>query len=161
MKKALVFKNKIVQIVDQTFPVVDDMKWIDCPDECDLWWKVVDDSIISPTQEELDAIAAEKQASQIKHQKENDNLNNIKNDAIVSAIKNKSFSGIENYIENLFSALAGMSDTDIDDYINKNVIDLHSAKSAIKTIAKDLNKTMSLLKIVVKISVWLAKKDLQ
>ena len=160
MKKALIFKNKIIQIVDQVFPVVKSMEWIECPDECKLWWRVVDGSAISPTQTELDTVAAEKQEANADRQTENDNANNIKNDAIISAIKNKSLHEIENYIEGIFSTLAGMSGTDIDTYIDENVTDLPSAKSAIKVVAKDLNKAMSLLKIAVKISVWLAKKSL-
>lgn len=105
----------------------------------------------------LAAVEAEKEE---KEQKKIANLNNLSNDTLIRLLKTNTLAEIETYIEGSFSNLAKMTDTDIDNYLDTNVTDLASAVSALKILAKDLSQTMSLLKVVTKITIYLIKKDL-
>jgi hypothetical protein len=40
--KALIFKNKVVDLAATKFEVCDSMSWIDAPDGCQVGWKLVD-----------------------------------------------------------------------------------------------------------------------
>lgn len=91
---------------------------------------------------------------------EAENIANLSNDAILQFIKNNTLSEIETYIENQYSELINMSDAEIDTYINDNVVNIASTKTALKILAKDLAQTMSILKIVIKISIFLIKKEI-
>jgi len=52
--KALIFKNKIVDVCLEEFPVADSMVWMDCPDECKAGqWELVDGSLqVTPEPED-------------------------------------------------------------------------------------------------------------
>lgn len=106
------------------------------------------------------AVYNDRIAKQDAEEKEASNTTNISNDVIITAIKNKTLPEIETWVSNQFSNLTNMTDTQIDNYINNNITDLSSAKNALKVIAKDLSQVMVLLRTVIKLSVWLAKKEI-
>jgi len=82
----------------------------------------------------------------------------IDHDAVVNALKTKTAEEIEAYIAGLFSALSGLSDVEINAYVDANVTDLASARSALKVLAKDTAAIVRLLKVISKISIYLAKQ---
>ena len=48
--RALIFENKIVQVVEEDFPVHKDLHFIDCPDDCKSTdWTLVDGVPTAPT----------------------------------------------------------------------------------------------------------------
>tara|TARA_Y100000015_G_scaffold19097_1_gene18516 strand:+ start:2427 stop:2774 length:348 start_codon:yes stop_codon:yes gene_type:complete len=54
--KALIFKNKVVDLVDAEFPVSPEMTWMDAPEGCTTGWIFEDGAIVappSPSTEEL------------------------------------------------------------------------------------------------------------
>ena len=54
--KALVFQNKVVDLVDAEFPVSPEMTWMDAPEGCTTKWILEDGAIVappSPSTEEL------------------------------------------------------------------------------------------------------------
>lgn len=46
--KALVFKNKVVQIEEQEFPVHSDMAWVEAPENCVVGWELVKNKLQAP-----------------------------------------------------------------------------------------------------------------
>jgi hypothetical protein len=46
--KALIFKNKVVDIVETTFEVSPSMSWADAPEGCQTGWLIVDGVITAP-----------------------------------------------------------------------------------------------------------------
>ena len=46
--KALIFKNKVVDIVETTFEVSQSMSWADAPEGCQTGWLIVDGVISAP-----------------------------------------------------------------------------------------------------------------
>jgi len=60
--KALIFRNKVVQVEDATFPVSQEMKWRDCPKECKHGWILDGEELkeYQRPQKELDAEQARK-----------------------------------------------------------------------------------------------------
>lgn len=54
--KALIFQNKVVDLVDTEFPVSPEMQWMDAPEGCTTKWVLEDGAIVappSPSAEEL------------------------------------------------------------------------------------------------------------
>ena len=54
--KALIFQNKVVDLVDAEFPVSPEMQWMDAPEGCTTKWVLEDGAIVappSPSTEEL------------------------------------------------------------------------------------------------------------
>ena len=54
--KALIFQNKVVDLVDAEFPVSSEMQWMDAPEGCTTKWVLEDGAIVappSPSTEEL------------------------------------------------------------------------------------------------------------
>lgn len=50
--KALIFKNKVVEMAAQEFPVSSEMQWLDAPEGCQVGWLLENGSLISdPAQE--------------------------------------------------------------------------------------------------------------
>lgn len=62
MKKALIYNNKIVQIESIEFEVHPDFKWIDCPDDCNIYWSYDGINLIPPIEPTLDELKADKKA---------------------------------------------------------------------------------------------------
>tara|TARA_R110000772_G_scaffold48181_1_gene110129 strand:- start:453 stop:734 length:282 start_codon:yes stop_codon:yes gene_type:complete len=48
--KALIFKNKVVDIVETAFEVSPSMSWVDAPEGCQTGWLIAD-GVISPPPE--------------------------------------------------------------------------------------------------------------
>ena len=46
--KALIFKNKVVDIVETAFEVSPSMSWADAPEGCQTGWLIVDGVISAP-----------------------------------------------------------------------------------------------------------------
>ena len=46
--KALVFQNKVVDLVDAEFPVSPEMTWMDAPEGCTTKWVLEDGAIVAP-----------------------------------------------------------------------------------------------------------------
>jgi hypothetical protein len=50
--KALIFENKVVDIVETEFEVHSSLTWMDCPDECEAYsWTLVDGVLTAPAAE--------------------------------------------------------------------------------------------------------------
>ena len=105
-------------------------------------------------------IAASKAGKTKEEQNKIINSQNLKNDSIINFLKNNNLDQIETYVEDQFSSLVSMTDIQIDDYIDTNIIADDSVKAALKTIAKDTAQSVKLLQIVTKIAVHLIKKEL-
>lgn len=125
--------------------------------------KIKNGKIVDITQEELNVhlnslIQTPEEINAIEI--EENNISNIKNDVLLSAIENNSMSEIETWVSGQFSALVNMSDTDIDNYVDTNITDLASSKEVLKILAKDVSKAISILKVVTKVSKHLIKKSL-
>ena len=123
--------------------------------------KKVDGKTIDITDDELsahiDSLAQSPEELAAIEIEENDR-SNIKNDAILSFIENNSMAEIDAWVSNRFSELAGMSKTDIDNYIDANIVNLDTSKAALKILANDISKTMVILRITTKIAVFLLKR---
>ena len=123
--------------------------------------KKVDGKTINITDDELsahiDSLAQTPEELAAIEREENDR-SNIKNDAILSFIENNSMAEIDAWVSNSFSELAGMSKTDIDNYIDANIVNLDTSKAALKILANDISKTMRILRITTKIAVFLLKR---
>lgn len=50
--KALVFKNKVVQLEEQEFPVHSSMSWLEAPQGCAVGWELVNNKLKAPVVEE-------------------------------------------------------------------------------------------------------------
>ena len=48
MSKALIFNNKVVDIVDTEFEVAPTMTWMDCTAECATGWTLIDGVLTAP-----------------------------------------------------------------------------------------------------------------
>jgi hypothetical protein len=46
--KALIFENKVVDVVSEEFEVHESMTWMDCPDECEGNWTLENNTLIAP-----------------------------------------------------------------------------------------------------------------
>jgi len=46
--KALVFKNEVVQIEDEEFPVSPEMIWMESPEGCDTGWLLDNGTLVAP-----------------------------------------------------------------------------------------------------------------
>jgi len=84
----------------------------------------------------------------------------VSNDTLATYLKAHTLEEIETYVAGQFSALAGMTPTAIDNYLDTNVVDLATAKSVLKVLAKDLAQTMVLLQITTKIAAYTVKQEL-
>ena len=133
-------------------PVIERQRLVKTVTETESLWEYV---VIPLTPEELSAIAAKEQVVQ----DDLDNKDNLLNDALMVFLKNNTLAEIETYIDEQFSVLAGMSDAEIDGYIN-TITTIAATKTALKVMAKDQAQTMKLLKIATKISVYLIKREL-
>ena len=86
------------------------------------------------------------------------NKADITNDELINYLKVKTLPEIEIDIADRFSVITTMTDEEIDTYIDTNVTDLASARTVLKILAKDVKAIITVLKVVVKISVYLIKK---
>jgi len=48
--KALILKNKVVDVVDVEFETAPTMKWVDCNSECKVGWDLVDGILTAPVE---------------------------------------------------------------------------------------------------------------
>lgn len=66
MKRALVFENNVIQVEDQgqDFPVAKPMTWVDCPDDCEVGWKIYEGELVEKTPAEI-AVELEAEAQEI------------------------------------------------------------------------------------------------
>jgi hypothetical protein len=46
--KALIYKNKVVDLVEAKFPVSPEMEWMDAPDNCRKGWLLENDKLVAP-----------------------------------------------------------------------------------------------------------------
>ena len=46
--KALIFQNKVVDLVDNEFPVSPEMHWMDAPEGCTTDWVLEDGAVVAP-----------------------------------------------------------------------------------------------------------------
>ena len=46
--KALIFQNKVVDLVDNEFPVSSEMHWMDAPEGCTTDWVLEDGAVVAP-----------------------------------------------------------------------------------------------------------------
>lgn len=46
--KALIFQNKVVDLVDNEFPVSSEMTWMDAPEGCTTGWVLENGAVVSP-----------------------------------------------------------------------------------------------------------------
>ena len=119
-------------------------------------WRV-DNKFDTPEAEQtyLDNIAAQELTAQI----EASNKDNLDNDTLISTLKNKTMAEIETDVAAGFSALAGMTDEEIDADINARTT-VVQLQNALKILAKDVKWAVKILKIVAKIAVYLIKRAL-
>ena len=63
-KKALIFENRLVDVVDTEFEVAETMTWMDCPDECKAGkWELVDGTLqVIPEPEDTRTYAKKREA---------------------------------------------------------------------------------------------------
>jgi hypothetical protein len=60
--KALILENKVVDTAEVEFEVSSALSWIDCPDDCNTEWTLIDGVLTAPT-ERPPLTYAEKRAS--------------------------------------------------------------------------------------------------
>lgn len=62
--KALIFQNKVVDLVDAEFPVSPEMQWMDAPEGCTTKWVLEDGAIVAPaspsTEESMSRLRSER-----------------------------------------------------------------------------------------------------
>ena len=46
--KALIFQNKVVDLVDNEFPVSPEMHWMDAPEGCKTGWALENGALVAP-----------------------------------------------------------------------------------------------------------------
>jgi hypothetical protein len=46
--KALIFQNKVVDLVDNEFPVSPEMHWMDAPEGCTTDWVIENGAVVAP-----------------------------------------------------------------------------------------------------------------
>jgi len=49
--KALIFKNKVIQIEEKEFAVASELKWVDAPKDCEVNWVLKDNNLVAPEPE--------------------------------------------------------------------------------------------------------------
>ena len=54
--KALIFNNKVVDLVDNEFPVSPEMTWMDAPEGCTTDWVLEDGAIVAPPSPSTEAL---------------------------------------------------------------------------------------------------------
>ena len=101
---------------------------------------------------------AEEAAKEVIEQEDADSRADLTNDELINYLKAKTLPEIEIDIADRFSVITTMTDEEIDTYLDTNVIDLASARTVLKILAKDVKAIITVLKVVAKISVYLIKK---